>query len=951
MIYKGANSYRIISGNNNLFDIPIHCHVRGTSNNTSGTEIFNIQYISEDAVNPDTATTVTVSVNSSGNWSFSYFGKKIYSLTNFAKNNTHITSIDLTECDLSYLISATDCFDGCTSLTDIALPDDSWQPDLDLSDTAVPYSNMSGIIDGLYVYSSGVHSVTFNSTIWDALTSAQQQTIFDAAQLKNWTTNAVQITYYVRGTSSNVNGQETFKIQYINDGAANPSTAETFNVNVDGNGRWEFSYRKKKIYSLAGFSNSAPSSLPENTTLLTVDFSDAEGDECVSCGASWNGAFGKCTALTSVDLSGCTFAKCTSMMDMFYKTTSLQTVIWSQNLNLDNLQGVGTSYHGMFELSGISGAFDAWQNQTLPNLTSIIKWFTGSNITSIKLPLVKFDKVTNRYYCSQPFANISYLQSIDISSATFENLEDLGGFASSCPELTTIIWDEDKLNFSKVENSTISGVNRGMFQGCTKLTSSSILALRKQTFPKLKTIGGMFYNCAALTTVDLSAAIFGDVTNSSQVFQGCTNLTSVNLSSATFASATTMLSMFNGCSSLQTITFKTGITLSNVTTIQGVFQGCTNLTSVNLSSATFASATNMQSAFQGCSSLTAIDLSSAILASTTTASDAFRNCTSVLTINLSSATFASLTNSGQMFYDCSSATSINLSSATFDVLGNCQGMFRNCAALQTITFKPGITLSNVTTAQGMFLNCAALQTADLSSATFASCTKTGDTNIGMFHGCGLSTIDLSSAIFGEVGNASFMFYGCKASSILLPRATFAKVTTCFRMFENCDYISSISLPEATFALSGSSQVMFEGCNILTQVSLPKATFASVTNASQMFSSDTLLQTILMPLATFERVGGFTQAFYNCAALTTLDVPQNSTAILPTSAPNNAPMNINASPLTYTSMLKVANWLSDLTGQNAHTCTFKTSAWNALSSAEQATIQGILSGKNWNLATA
>jgi hypothetical protein len=63
------------------------------------------------------------------------------------------------------------------------------------------------------------------------------------------------------------------------------------------------------------------------------------------------------------------------------------------------------------------------------------------------------------------------------------------------------------------------------------------------------------------------------------------------------------------------------------------------------------------------------------------------------------------------------------------------------------------------------------------------------------------------------------------------------------------------------------------------------------------------------------------------------------------------MNMSGPNLTYQSFVNVANWCADLTGLTAQTITFYSVAWNALSSAEQATIQGILSGKNWNLATA
>jgi hypothetical protein len=118
-----------------------------------------------------------------------------------------------------------------------------------------------------------------------------------------------------------------------------------------------------------------------------------------------------------------------------------------------------------------------------------------------------------------------------------------------------------------------------------------------------------------------------------------------------------------------------------------------------------------------------------------------------------------------------------------------------------------------------------------------------------------------------------------------------------------------------------------------------------------------MTTLNMPKATFESVNGVNSSdgsvdwMRYCGSLTTLNVPQNSTAIKSTSNPTYNPMNLADAPLTYQSMLKVANWLSDLTGQSAHTCTFKASAWNALTAAEQNTIDTILSGKNWNRAIA
>lgn len=516
------------------------------------------------------------------------------SLNDAFKNCSSFTTVIFTNCDLSNVASASDCFANCTSLATLTIPSNTWKPNVDLSATAIAYAEMSNVVSGLYTYTSGTHTITFNSTIWDALSVAQQQTIFDAAQLKWWTTNAVAVIYYIRGTSSNVNGTETFSIQFIDDGALLPNPIETITCAVDAQGNWEYEYSGKKIYTLSTFASA-------NTTILSVDFSSAEADECISLGdqSYSGGAFKGCTNLVTADFTNCTFAKCQYATALF------------------------------------------------------------------------------------------------------------GG----CVHLTSVTFDTNKLNFDALIGAGYNDNFRGMFRECTALTS--IVGFEKQKFPNLQNAGQMFRRCSSLTTLDLSEANFESVVMAERMFQECTALTTLNIEKAKFTNAQQTLGMFNGCS---------------------------HLLSLNMPLATFANAGSLQYFAYNCSALTQI--------------------------TLTSATFANVNNANSVFYGCSSVVSI-----------------------------------------------------DLSSATLASATNTG--------------------------------------------------------------------------------AILRGCN----------------------------------------------------SLTTLDVPQNSTAILPTSTPTNAPLDLHWSPLTYASMLKIVNWVSDMSGQSAHTMTFKTSAWNALSSAEQNNIDSILSGKNWTRAIA
>ena len=476
------------------------------------------------------------------------------------KNCSALTSVDFSNCDLSNVASATDTFAGCTSLTELIVPAGTWKPDVDLSDTAMVYADMLSTIGMLYTYSTGVHTITFNSTTWGSFTQAQQQTISDAADAKGWTTNAVVVVYVVRGTSTNIGGTETFNVVYINDGSSVPESNVTERCFVDAQGNWSFSFTGKKIYGLAAFASN-------NTRITSVDFTDA--------------------ALALVRMSNV------------------------------NAQGA-----------------------------------------------------------------------------------------------------------------------------------------------------------------------------------------------------------FMGCSNLQSVSFPIAETFENVETCRNLFNGCTSLTAIDMPNATF------------------------------------ENCTDCY----------------QMFADCSALTTFNLPNATFASATECYGMFLRAGTVQM-------------------------------------------------------NFSLPSATFANVINALGFMTDLKAASVAMPVATFANCTDMTNIFLRCT---------------------------ATSISMPNATFASATNQSNVrgiFYGCTALQTINWQSATLQSILYTTNIFYTCNALQNISVPTNATAIAPTATPSNTPIDARYSPLTYQSMFNLASWVCDFSGQSAHTMTFKTSAWNALSSAEQNTIDGILSGKNWNRAIA
>lgn len=475
------------------------------------------------------------------------------SLNDAFKNCSSLTTVIFTNCDLSNVASASDCFANCTSLATLTIPSNTWKPDVDLSATAIAYAEMSNVVGGLFTYTSGTHTITFNSTIWDALSVAQQQTIFDAAQLKWWTTNAVAVVYYIRGTSSNVNGTETFNIQFIDNNSLIPSAAETITCAVDGNGNWEYQYYGKKIYSLNGFAVS-------NSTILSVNFSSADDfSELVQMGITgFTGTCYNCANLTSVvfgnnkndikltsvanafrynanmtiiDFGTMTFANVTQLhggdaaLGMLAGCSSLTSVNLS-NMNLDNLQSIGGLFNGCTNLASVN-----FGNNTLPNVTNI----------------------------GYVFADCQNLLNIDLTNFTFSKVTDARAFLYNCKSLTTI--DLSNATFLKLQYAGGSP-GSGMFEKCRNATSINFNSA--ETMPQLTTPQNMFRDCESLTSLSLSNVTFTNCNGLiNSIFNNCKFLVSLDLSSATFANATQALYIFDYTNALTTLILPNSATFNH----------------------------------------------------------------------------------------------------------------------------------------------------------------------------------------------------------------------------------------------------------------------------------------------------------------------------------------------------------------------------------------------------
>lgn len=427
------------------------------------------------------------------------------SLDNAFKGCTMLTAADFTNCDLTNVVSAADCFAACTALFDVTIPANSWKPDVDFSDCAlIAYAEMADIINGLYTYATGTHTITFNSTYWDNLTQPQQQTISDAAQLKGWTTNAVMVVYVIRGKSTNIGGTETFAITFSNTGRI------TINVTVDSNGKWQYQYSGVNITDLSD-------SFISNNTITEIDWSDA--DDLTHCIFA-NRAFAGCTALTTF-IAPQTFENVAESQNMFQNTLNL-------NISLPNATfASATNISRMFLVTaGLVGS---------------------SNTTSISLPSATFASATD---ATSMFQDLRNLQSIDISSATFASLTDATSMFQNTYSLTSIYWS-NSLDLGNLVYMGRPNQDVGMFESC----GITNLVLRGQTFKSVRFATAAFYLPNA-QEIDLHDATFEDLQDAQVMFIGKASnqpTTHIDLSTATFASCTNSKRLFDRQVALTTL--------------------------------------------------------------------------------------------------------------------------------------------------------------------------------------------------------------------------------------------------------------------------------------------------------------------------------------------------------------------------------------------------------------
>ena len=434
-----------------------------------------------------------------------------------------------------------------------------------------------------------------------------------------------------------------------------------------------------------------------------------------------------------------------------------------------------------------------------------------------------------------------------------------------------------------------------IFAGCDKLTSDELN--RNLSAWKLSgdlNIREAFRDCHSLERIDMSAFRNCNITDSSSVFSTCKKLKTIaNIGNLNISKADGMSYLFYECNALTQLDLSNWDT-SNIQYMIATFDGCNNLTELNCSTWNTGKVYNMQLAFYNCNSLETIPVRDWDTRSVMYMDKAFGNCTSLVNLDVSKWDTSKVVELTNTFYHCSSLKTLDVSKWKTSNVLRADSLFSGCEKLTSLDVSKWDT-GNITTASSMFSACRALTSLDISkwntskmtniSSMFNSCTalttldvsKWDTSNVtnmkSIFSSCpSLTTLDASKWNTGKVIDMSGVFSYCKSlTSLDVSKWDTSKVVDMNYVFSNCEKLTTLDVSKWNTSNVTNMRAMFSGCSGLTSLDISKWNTANVTDLSSLFTFDNKLASLDISKWNTSKVTNMGQMFNFCLKLTSLDL--------------------------------------------------------------------------------
>lgn len=442
--------------------------------------------------------------------------------------------------------------------------------------------------------------------------------------------------------------------------------------------------------------------LPECSFLNTGVFYNCYSLSSVNipkCEFIGNGCFSRCSSLMTMDLPSCTYIDSYA----FYNCTYLYSV------NLPVCSRINESaFYGINNISITLGS------SSVVTLTGTYQFQIGTSGVSIYVPTSLYAQyISNTKWMSYSSYIVEpavwYNNGLLAGSATFLNRADWEALGISGADIQMI------------SSPNFGSFSAGTFKSCTNLTQAYIPNWQQ-------TESEAFMDCTSLLTV--SGANMGILGDTRGLFSGCTNLSSTTfvfnslgnymfagtaLTSSTFNYATSYIGdyVFQGCTSL------TEIDLTKMSSVvaagSSIFDGCTNLSVIYINDEGYKTAQGWSEYSSLMSTVTepALSFENGLLYGSATYIDsASWQALGITTTDIISVSLPDCLSVGEYtFRSCYSLNSVYLPVAASIEMS----AFNTCRALTSIYLPALSSLSS-----GTFTGCTSL-----SFAYFPECTNMG----------------------------------------------------------------------------------------------------------------------------------------------------------------------------------------------------------------------------------
>ena len=417
-------------------------------------------------------------------------------------------------------------------------------------------------------------------------------------------------------------------------------------------------------------------------------------------------------------------------------------------------------------------------------------------------------------------------------------------------------------NFEKLNTENVTDMSR-MFYDCSALTSLDVSGFDTANVENMES---MFYNCSGIKTLAVENFKTGKVTSMGWMFRDCSGLTALDVSGFDTANVENMQSMFYNCSGIKALAvenFKTG----KVTSMSWMFRGCSGLTDLDVSGFNTENVTQMESMFAECSNLTSLNVSGLNTANVENMKNMFYNCSGIKALAVENFKTSKVTSMGWMFYGCSGLTNLDVSGFNTENVTQMKSMFSGCTKLTTLNVS-GFKTSNVTDMSYMFNNCSGLTALDVSGFDTANV----ENMEGMFQNCSkLKALAVENFKTGKVTSTGWMFHDCSGLTALdVSGFDTENVTQMKSMFAGCTKLTTLNVSGFKTSNVTDMSYMFDGCSGLTALDVSGFDTANVENMESMFQNCSKLKALAVENFKTGKVTSMGWMFFECHALSSLN---------------------------------------------------------------------------------